>query len=112
MSNISYLYDLTAKNFDQITVDNTGAGIPLTSAYLKPTDGELYPKQCILAVLQVETAEIRYRIDGGVPTSLIGTKAKVGDIIEVFGYNNLKNFKAIRTGGSNGQLNVHYFYAI
>lgn len=61
------------------------------------------------AILTLETAQIRYRYDnGGDPQAGVGTGhiMDVGDKIVIEGHSNVRNFKAIRTGATSGELMV------
>ncbi len=88
-----------AKNFEQITVDDTAGGKGLTSSEYT---GSLFAK------VQVETAEIRYTEDGTAPTTTVGHIGSVYDIIYV-SFQDFATFKAIRTGTTSGKLNITYF---
>lgn len=52
------------------------------------------------AFLTVETAPIRFTIDGTTPTSTVGHLANPGDVIELEGQDELVQFLAIRVGAS------------
>lgn len=56
----------------------------------------------------VETAQVRYRYDGGNPTSTSGHLAEIGDVIRVHGGGNIAAFRAIRTGGMSGVLRITF----
>lgn len=88
--------------FEQVTVANTAIGF---------TAGKINPagqNQATLAVCRLETAEIRYTLDGTTPTSSVGTLMEIGDMLAVQGNDVLRKFSAIRTGGSSGQLDCTY----
>ena len=86
--------------FEQVTIDNTVGGKGLTVATYDASKK---------AIISVETAQIRYRVDGGAPTTTIGHVADIGDTIELESAEELVNFKAIRTGLSSGLISVSYF---
>ncbi len=88
--------------FEQITVAGTAIGF--TSTKITPAGA---PQQPDTAVCRLETAQIRYTIDGTTPTSTVGTLLETGDTIAVYGHDVLVRFRAIRTG-SSGQLNCTY----
>ena len=48
------------------------------------------------AMISVEVDSIRYRVDGGLPTTTQGFLVNNGDIIELQGYNDIQLFRAIR----------------
>ena len=60
------------------------------------------------AFITLATAQIRYRYDGGDPSSTVGHILDTGGILILNGQNQMSNFKAIRTGGSSGVLSVTY----
>lgn len=59
---------------------------------------------------RVETAQIRMGyVDVLVPTASVGTPAEVGDLVTVTGYDNIKRWRAIRTGSSG---TITFFCAV
>lgn len=93
--------DYTA--FEQITVANSAIG--LTSATIVQGSGHV---QANTATCRLETAQIRYRIDGTAPTTTVGTLLEIGDSVILRGTDVLLKFSAIRTGGSSGVLDCTY----
>jgi hypothetical protein len=66
-------------------------------------------------VITVETADIRWTVDGSTPTVTSGTGnghlASAGDVISITGYENIQNFKAINAVASSGaKLRVSFFF--
>lgn len=92
-------------SYEEITVSNAVGGIGFTSALLL---GFPQPKG---AVLTLETAAIRWRIDGGSPSGTVGHLMSVGDSIVIHGPNNMPNFKAFRDTAVDGVLRVTYILA-
>ncbi len=88
--------------YETITVADTAVG--LTSATYKPSEKFFAVK----AILTLETAQIRFRIDGTAPTSTEGHLLEVGEILTLESYDEISKFKAIRTGGTSGTLRVTY----
>ena len=87
-----------------ITVDNTSGGVSFPSANLNPVNG-----QSTQAVCALETAEIRYQIDGTTAvTTTAGTLWYVGQSRTFQTAVVLKQFKAIRTGGTSGTLQCDF----
>lgn len=74
------------------TIDATGGGVGIT-----------FPAGTRYAELLVETAQIRFTVDGTAPTTAVGRLANPGDVIEL-ATNDFTLFKAIRTGGSSASL--------
>ena len=79
-----------AINFEQIEVST-----------LKTLTPEIYTL-ATQALIIVETASIRYRIDGGTPTATVGMLANIGDKVTISSSSDIANFKAIAT--SSGSL--------
>lgn len=91
--------------FEQITVANTSIGF--TAAKVEP-DGSGGARQADMAACRLETAEIRYTIDGTTPTAAVGTLAEIGDYVVIAGHDSIMRFRAFRTGATSGQLNCTY----
>jgi hypothetical protein len=90
--------------YEQVTVANSSIG--LTAATINQGNGHM---QANKAVCRLETAQIRYRLDGTAPTTTVGTPLEIGDVLTITGNDLLNNFRAIRTGGTSGVLNCHYY---
>lgn len=84
-----------------LTVDNTVGGVALTV----PTGG-------VAATARLETAQIRYTLDGTAPTTTVGTLLNPDEVLEFESQSELTGFLAIRTGGTSGTLNIEYFGVI
>ncbi len=87
-------------DFETITVAATAIGLTASKLSSDPK-----PKQVILTL---ETASIRYRIDGSNPTSSVGHLMNARASLVLEGFSQLNNFKAIRTGGTSGSFSVTY----
>ena len=79
-----------------------------TAKALTPSKYNTSVHTATVAFITVEDAQIRFRYDGTDPTSSEGHIADVGDVIKIEGYNNIANFKAIRTGSSDATIRVTY----
>jgi hypothetical protein len=90
-----------AFDYESITVSTTAVG--LTASKFNS-----YAAYEIKAYMTLETAQIRWRLDGTNPTSSEGHLLEVGTNLTVEGYKNLSQFKAIRTGTTDGVLKVTY----
>lgn len=88
---------------ESITVANTAIGF--TAATINRGDGNTPAR----AVFVVETAQIRFRVDGGDPTTTVGLLLDIGDEVTITGEHDIEKFKAIRTGGTSGVIQPHYF---
>lgn len=87
--------------FEQITVDNTAGGKPLTAA--------TYTTDAKVAFITAETAQMRYRFDGvAAVTTSAGHLLEVGQSIVLSNYSQIVKFRAIRTGGTSGVISVTY----
>jgi hypothetical protein len=89
--------------YESITVSSTAIG--LTSGTINPI---ITGVRTVTALCAVETAQIRYRIDGTDPTSSEGIVLNDGDTLTIEGSEDLLKFRAIRTGGSDATLKCSY----
>ena len=104
-----------AYDYEQITVAATAIGVT-ESKRVKTvttniqTDGTCYTSTytAIEVILLLETAQIRWTCDGTTPTTTVGNPMDAGDSIVISGAQNIKQFRAIRTGGTSGSLNVTF----
>lgn len=60
------------------------------------------------AFISNDGAEIRFRYDGGTPTSTVGHILADGGILVLKGQNQMSQFKCIRTGGVSSTISVTY----
>jgi hypothetical protein len=86
--------------YESVTVANTAIGLTASSTAAPIRNA---------ATLTLETAQIRFRVDGTDPTSSEGHLLEIGDTLELCNQEEVKNFKAIRTGSTSGVLKVSYF---
>ena len=100
---VSSLAYARAYNAESITVSNTAIGF--TSATISP-ERRTKPDK---AVFVVETAQIRFTVDGSTPTTTVGFLAQIGDIVTINGEGDIKNFRAIRTGATDATIQPVYF---
>ena len=94
------LYQCNA--FETIVVTN--AVKKLTQATYEDSDGN----SAMRAVITVEDAPIRYRYDGGDPTAALGHRLNPMDALVLTGGTNIRNFRVIRIGATNGEINISY----
>ena len=66
------------------------------------------PTNAVRAVMTVETASLRYRYDGGGPTSGVGHLMSPGDVLVIEGKQNLTQFAATRSGSTNAVLSITF----
>ena len=62
------------------------------------------------AEMTLETAQIRFWVDGTDPTASVGIPVEIGDTIVLNSAAQIANFKAIRTGSTSGTLSIQYFH--
>jgi hypothetical protein len=89
------------KAFETIVVSNS----------VKTLNSEIYKhgfEKATVASLFVAGGDIRYRVDGGEPTALVGIPAFDGDGINLEGHNEIKFFKAIRSGAVDATISCDY----
>ena len=85
--------------YESITVANSAIGLT-SGTYSDATRAEM----------TLETAQIRFRMDGTNPTSSEGHLVEVGDTITLDSAAQIADFLAIRTGSTSGVLKVTYFH--
>lgn len=97
----SLLHAANLLSYEQVTVANTAIGF--TSTKITPAG-----VQATTATCRLETAEVRYTIDGTTPTTSVGTPWEPLEALTFNGHDVLVNFRAIRTGATSGVLNCVY----
>lgn len=86
---------------EQLTVDNTTGGVSLT-----------VPGRAKRALMSLRSGQIRFLDNGTAPTSALGHVLSSGDVVEYLDDNYqsaLTAFRAIRTGGTSGTLDITYY---
>jgi acyl-coenzyme A thioesterase PaaI-like protein len=86
--------------YQALTIADTAVG--LAAATTDPTGHQ----QMQYGLGRLETADVRYRMDGTAPTSTEGVLLATGSLIELNGHDALKRIKFIRTG-SSAVLRIH-----
>lgn len=61
------------------------------------------------ALITAETADMRFRFDGIDPTASEGHLMQDGDIKYLWGHDQIKRFRIIRSGAVSGTIRVTYF---
>lgn len=102
MININETYAVLA--YEAVTV--AAAAVGFTTTYL---DHATYG-HCRAVFCTLETAQIRFRLDGTDPTSSEGHLLEAGQTLTLENPGDIKNFSAIRTGANSGTLRVSYRY--
>ncbi len=85
-----------AIDFESLTISSTAVSITATVIDQHPDD----------ALITVEAASVRFRIDGTAPTATVGHILGPGDVLKLRGMGELGNFQAIRRDGSDATLRV------
>ena len=99
--------ELTAFNFASVTVDDASTSITASVTGTATRAGEpAVVRRAQRALVTVATAQIRFRYDGTAPSSTVGHLAEAGDKLEILGYDNILNFRAIRTTATNATLSI------
>lgn len=109
---ISILTDRTAKKFETITVATTAA-VTFNATTITQTSGPLKNNFCKEVFCTLEKASIRFRYDGGTPSSTVGHPLSIGQSLTLADVDNIRNFKAITedvsaTLNDLGKLTVTY----
>lgn len=97
-------------SFDHEEIDLSGSTVQgLTATKYAPVAvaPALPAPSARLAVISVETANIRYWTDGTDPTSSVGLLVAAGSTITLFGRKDIKGFRAVPVSGSP-KLMVQY----
>lgn len=99
-----FIIEGVADQFETITATTSSVGF--TASKILPTTGDFVGKQARAALISVETADIRFTIDGTTPTVTSGNGAghllTPGMFYELAGENNVSNFRCINAVGSSG----------
>lgn len=95
---------MSAYAYEEITVADTAVG--LTEANIAKASS-LYGRDVKSITVTVETAQIRFREDGGTPEASVGHLLNIGDSIVISG-ENARKFKAIRTGTDSASIKATY----
>jgi hypothetical protein len=84
------------------------ASVGFTSSKILPTTGDFIGLRARSALISVETADIRFTIDGTTPTTTalggIGHLLQVGSSYEINGEQNIENFRCINAVASSGSI--------
>lgn len=98
------LQNLVAKYYGDLTVDNTPGGVGFDPAKLT---WEGFPAKVVRCSL--EGGDSRSK-ETGVPTATSGDLWIDGDKFLVVGEESVRNFRAIRTGDTNGTVRYHVYF--
>jgi len=93
----AYLSDPSALGYESVTVSTTAIGF--TAATYKDAD---------VAIITVEDANVRFRIDGTAPTTTEGHIAYEQDVVMLRNQADIANFQAIRDDAVDAILKVSF----
>ncbi|MDO9465247.1 MAG: hypothetical protein Q7J67_08130 [bacterium] len=96
--------DYQTGGYEAITVDTA---IGFTVAKIMPTSGQFINMACQEVFCTLETDNIRFTIDGTVPSSTVGHLLKVGESLTISNADDIKNFKCIKVT-TNASLKISY----
>jgi hypothetical protein len=85
------------------TVDDTARAFSTGNVAPASTDSKTH---ALRVTVTVENGQLRYRYDGNVPTTALGHLLEVSDVLIIEGALNIQSFQAVRTGATNGTLQI------
>lgn len=104
---LSLVFSHVADDYEELTVGATAVG--LSSEKLTRSSGALKHLPAELALLSVEGADIRYRLEG-TATQATGHLVPAGESLVIGKAEILKRLSMIRAAGTSATLRVTYFY--
>lgn len=104
--------DRDTATFETLTISSSANGVGITPAIRLPVKGSDFAgMQAQEAFLTLETANIRYRLDGAAPTASVGHLLFVGQDLTLRSVNDVKNFLSIRVS-SDATLTISCRFGI
>ena len=100
--------DRDCGGYEAITVADSAIGF--TQGKIVPGSGSYEGMSAQEVYCTLETAAIRFTIDGTTPTTSVGHLLNTGDTLKLSNPNMIQNFSAIRTASTNGSLKVSYMF--
>jgi hypothetical protein len=96
--------------FDAETLTVADTAIQFTNSIINPTCTDCFPgtSRASQATCVLETAPIRIFTHGDNPTASVGLLIASGTTFEIFGYDNIDRFSAIRDDASSGVLTCEF----
>ncbi|PIU54136.1 MAG: hypothetical protein COS90_02380 [Deltaproteobacteria bacterium CG07_land_8_20_14_0_80_60_11] len=101
-------YNRIPGDYEEVTVGVSVVGF--SQAKIMPTTGPYARMSARAALVSSENGDIRFRVDGGLPSISSGHYFTSGDTLVLTGTQAIQQFRAIRNGETNGVLRVTYFY--
>lgn len=93
-----------AFDFEALTVSTAAVGLTTSKFSLTEISSVTRRVMCF-----VESANVRMRLDGTAPTSLVGHILKDGDTIILGSYSDIANARWIRDDSTDATLACHFF---
>ena len=90
--------------YESVTVSTSTNGYALSSTTYASTATD----PAAVATLTLDGGAIRYRIDGGIPSTALGHLMSVGDSLTLSGYLAISQFKAYAQTSTAGTLHATY----
>jgi hypothetical protein len=101
-------YNRIPGDYEEVTAGVSVVGFSTTK--IMPTTGPYARLSARAALVSSENGDIRFRIDGGLPSASSGHYLTNGDTLVLTGTQAIQQFRAIRSGDTDGVLRVTYFY--
>jgi hypothetical protein len=101
-------YNRIPGDYEAITVSDTAVGC--SAEKIMPTTGPYARMSARAALVSSKEGDIRFRIDGGLPTVSIGHYLTNGDTLVLTGTQAIQQFRGIKCADTDGVLRVTYFY--
>ena len=101
-------YNRIPGEYEELSVGVSAVG--LSEAKIKPLTGAYARLSARAALMSSENGDIRFRIDGGLPSVSSGHYLTSGDTLVLTGTQAIQQFRAIRCGDTSAVLKVTYFY--
>jgi hypothetical protein len=101
-------YNRIPGDYEEVTAGVSAVGF--SPVKIKPATGPYARLSARAGLVSLEDGDIRFRIDGGLPTASLGHYLTSGDTLVLTGTQAIQQFRGIRCGDANGVLKVTYFY--
>ena len=101
-------YNRIPGEYEEVTVVDSAAGFSADKT--QPVTGPYARLSARATLISLENGDIRFRVDGGLPSLSSGHYLTSGDTLVLTGTQAIQQFRAIRSGDTDGVLRVTYFY--
>lgn len=93
----SFRAERKPEGYGQATVSTTAVALPAV------------PSKASYAIVNISDQPVRYRDDGVAPTASVGMPVVSGEEIALVSPQQIRDFRVIRSGGTDAELNVSYY---